>query len=126
MPLALEHIQAGFPSPANDNIEKSIDLNEELIRNPLSTFFLRVSGWSMAQAGIQDNDLIIVDKSIDPRPGNIVIAILDGNFTLKRFISDKGNYYLKSENSNYPLIDLQNHENIQIWGVAIYSIHCLY
>jgi len=123
IPLATETISAGFPSPAQDYIELGIDLNEHLIRNPISTFFLRVSGNSMNNAGIYNNDLLIIDRSINPNPGHIVVALLDGEFTLKRLIKKKDNYYLKADKENYPAINLYEYVDIQIWGVAIYSIH---
>ena len=122
-PLAKGTISAGFPSPAEDYIELGIDLNEYLIKNPISTFFLRVSGNSMNNAGIYNNDLLIIDRSINPHPGHIVVAILDGEFTLKRLIKEKDNYYLKADKENYPAISLYEYVDIQIWGVAIYSIH---
>ena len=125
LPLASESISAGFPSPAEEYMDTGIDLNEELIHNPISTFLLRVCGNSMNESGIKDKDLIVVDRSIEAKAGHIVIAIVDGNFTLKKLIKEKGIYFLKPSNSNYPNIDLRNHENIQIWGVAIYSIHSL-
>ena len=83
IPLLSDLVSAGFPSPADDYTEENIDLNEHLISNPFSTFFLRVRGDSMINAGIKDRDLIIVDKSLIAKPGNIVIAILDGDFTVK-------------------------------------------
>ncbi len=125
IPLAEGVISAGFPSPAEDYIDLGIDLNKYLIKNPISTFFLRVSGNSMNNAGIYNNDLLIIDRSINPHPGHIVVAILDGEFTLKRLTKEKDNYYLKAEKENYPAISLYEYENIQIWGVAIYSIHDL-
>ena len=118
-------ISAGFPSPANDYLDIGIDLNEQLIKNPASTFFLRVSGNSMSGAGIQDGDLLIVDRSIDPHPGLIVVAILDGAFTLKRLILDQGNLYLAAEHPKYPRLDLRNYGDVYIWGVAVYAIHYL-
>ena len=121
--LAIETISAGFPSPAEDYIELGIDLNKYLIKNPISTFFLRVSGNSMNNAGIYNNDLLIIDRSINPNPGHIVVALLDGEFTLKRLIKEKNNYYLKADKENYPAINLYKYIDIQIWGVAIYSIH---
>ena len=124
-PLANETISAGFPSPAEDYIEPGIDLNKDLIKNPISTFFLRVSGNSMNNAGIYNNDLLIIDRSINPNPGHIVVAILDGEFTLKRLIKENNNYYLKADKENYPAINLFEYIDIQIWGVAIYSIHKL-
>ncbi len=125
IPLVEETISAGFPSPADDYIEPGIDLNKHLIKNPISTFFLRVSGNSMNNAGIYNNDLLIIDRSINPNHGHIVVAILDGEFTLKRLIREKDNYYLKADKENYPAINLYEYTDIQIWGVAIYSIHKL-
>ena len=124
-PIAVETISAGFPSPAEDYIELGIDLNKYLIKNPISTFFLRVSGNSMNNAGIYNNDLLIIDRSINPNPGHIVVALLDGEFTLKRLIKEKDNYYLKADKENYPAISLYEYVDIHIWGVAIYSIHGL-
>ena len=125
IPIAKEAISAGFPSPAEDYIELGIDLNKHLIKNPISTFFLRVNGNSMINAGIHNNDLLIVDRSINANPGHVVIAVLDGEFTLKRLIKNNNSYYLKAESADYPMIDLHRYENVQIWGVAIYSIHRL-
>ena len=122
-PLAIETISAGFPSPAEDYIELGIDLNKYLIKNPISTFFLRVSGNSMNNAGIYNNDLLIIDRSINATPGRIVVALIDGEFTLKRLIKKENNYYLKADKENYPAINLYEYIDIQIWGVAIYSIH---
>ena len=123
IPLVTETISAGFPSPAEDYIELGIDLNKYLIKNHISTFCLRVSGNSMNNAGIYNNDLLIIDRSINPNPGHIVVALLDGEFTLKRLIREKNNYYLKADKENYPAINLYEYVDIQIWGVAIYSIH---
>ena len=123
IPLVKETISAGFPSPAEDYIELGIDLNKYLIKNPISTFFLRVSGNSMNNAGIYNNDLLIIDRSINPNPGHIVVALIDGEFTLKRLIKEGNNYYLKAAKENYPAINLYEYIDIQIWGVAIYSIH---
>ena len=122
-PIATETISAGFPSPAEDYIELGIDLNKYLIKRPISTFFLRVSGNSMNNAGIYNNDLLIIDRSINPNPGHIVVALLDGEFTLKRLIKKENNYYLKADKENYPTINLYEYIDIEIWGVATYSIH---
>ena len=123
IPLLNDSVSAGFPSPADDYTEENIDLNEHLISNPFSTFFLRVKGDSMINAGIKDKDLIIVDKSLIAKPGNIVIAMIDGEFTIKRLSIKNDELYLKAENHNYPDISFRNHIDIQIWGVVIYSIH---
>ena len=123
IPLTTGTVSAGFPSPAEDYTEPGIDINKYLIKNPISTFFLRVSGNSMNNAGIYNNDLLIIDRSINPNPGHIVVALLDGEFTLKRLIKEEDNYYLKADKENYPAINLFEYIDIQIWGVAIYSIH---
>ena len=125
LPLLGDSVSAGFPSPADDYTEQNIDLNEHLIKNPFSTFFLRVKGDSMINSGIQNHDLIIVDKSLTAMPGNIVIAMIDGEFTVKRLEKKNDELYLKSENDNYPDFNFKNHNEIQIWGVVIYSIHNL-
>ena len=126
IPLLNDSVSAGFPSPADDYTEENIDLNEHLISNPFSTFFLRVKGDSMINAGIKDKDLIIVDKSLIAKPGNIIIAMIDGEFTIKRLSTKNDELYLKSENHNYPDFRFKNHIDVQIWGVVIYSIHsCL-
>ena len=123
IPLLNDSVSAGFPSPADDYTEENIDLNEHLISNPFSTFFLRVKGESMINAGIKDKDLIIVDKSLIAKPGNIVIAMIDGEFTIKRLSIKNDELYLKAENHNYPDFSFKNHIDVQIWGVVIYSIH---
>ena len=123
IPLLSDSVSAGFPSPADDYTEENIDLNEYLISNPFSTFFLRVKGDSMINAGIKDKDLIIVDKSLIAKPGNIIIAMIDGEFTIKRLSIKNDELYLKAENNNYPNFRFKNHIDIQIWGVVIYSIH---
>ena len=123
IPLLNDSVSAGFPSPADDYTEENIDLNEHLISNPFSTFFLRVKGDSMINAGIKDKDLIIVDKSLTAKPGNIIIAMIDGEFTIKRLSRKNDELYLKAENHNYPDFRFKNHIDVQIWGVVIYSIH---
>ena len=123
IPLLSDAISAGFPSPADDYTEENIDLNDHLISNPFSTFFLRVKGDSMINAGIQDKDLIIVDKSLTAKPGDIIIAMIDGEFTIKRLSIRNNELYLKAENHTYPDFKFKNHIDIQIWGVVVYSIH---
>ena len=123
IPLLNDSVSAGFPSPADDHMEENIDLNEHLISNPFSTFFLRVKGESMINAGIKDKDLIIVDKSLIAKPGNIIIAMIDGEFTIKRLSIKNDELYLKAENHSYPDFSFKNHIDVQIWGVVIYSIH---
>ena len=125
LPLAGERVTAGFPSPADDYVDVGIDLNDQLIRHPSSTFFLRVSGDSMTGAGIHDGDLLVVDRSLDPRPGRIVVAVLDGAFTLKRLMRGQRGLQLEAANPAYPTLELQQCTDVQIWGVAIHVIHPL-
>ena len=125
LPLAGEQVAAGFPSPADDYVEVGIDLNDQLIRHPTSTFFLRVSGESMLGAGIHDGDLLVVDRSLDPRPGRVVVAVLDGEFTLKRLAKHHGRLRLEAANPAYPPLELHRCGDVQIWGVAIHVIHPL-
>ena len=125
LPLAGERVAAGFPSPADDYVEVGIDLNEQLIRHPTSTFFLRVSGESMLGAGIHHGDLLVVDRSLDPRPGRVVVAVLDGEFTLKRLVQHQGRLRLEAANPAYPPLELHHCGDVQIWGVAIHVIHPL-
>ena len=125
LPLASSTVAAGFPSPADDYIDVGIDLNEALIRHPSSTFFLRVSGDSMIDAGIHDGDLLVVDRSLEARPVQVVVAVLDGAFTLKRLARHRGRLRLEAANSAYPPLELHRCGDVQIWGVAIHVIHSL-
>ncbi len=117
---------AGFPSPAENYIEERLDLNKYLIKNSESTFFIRVSGDSMINAGIRNNDILVVDKGVFPNNNSIVIASLDGELLIKKFLKNKsGSCYLKSENINYPPIKLSSDMDLRIWGVVTYAIHSL-
>ena len=118
-------VAAGFPSPADDYLEAGVDLNRQLIARPLSTFVLQVSGDSMTGAGIHDGDLLVVDRSLDPRPGRVVVAVLDGAFTLKRLTRHRGRLRLEAANPAYPALELHRCGDVQIWGVAIHVIHPL-
>ena len=117
---------AGFPSPAENYVEEKLNLNSYLIKNKESSFFVRVSGDSMINVGIFDNDILIVDRSLDPKRQSIVIVSIDGELVIKKLIKDQSkNYYLKSENSNYPNINLNSNRDTVIWGVVTYVIHSL-
>lgn len=122
-PVAGTRVEAGFPSPADDYLEGALDLNRHLIRNPVATFFLRVSGESMTGAGIFPDDLLIVDRSVEPRSGHIVIAILDGEMTVKRLWIEKGRVELRAENDAFPPIRLSGVMDLDIWGVVRHVIH---
>ena len=117
---------AGFPSPAENYVEEKLNLNSYLIKNKESSFFVRVSGDSMINVGIFDNDILIVDRSLDPKRQSIVIVSIDGELVIKKLMKDQSkNYYLKSENSNYPNIKLNSNTDTIIWGVVTYVIHSL-
>lgn len=118
-PLFLESVQAGFPSPADDHIEKMLDLNEYLIKHPNSTFFVRVTGDSMIDSGINTGDILIVDKSLEPKSGKIIIAALDGELTVKRFENIKNKTYLMPENKNYEPIEVTEENEFFVWGVVV-------
>ena len=125
LPLAGETVAAGFPSPADDYVESRIDLNDVLIRHPSSTFFLRVSGDSMRDAGILDGDLLVVDRAIEPRAGLVVVAVLEGAFTLKYLRRHRGRWRLEAAHPDYPPLALGDGDDSRIWGVAIHAIHSL-
>ena len=117
---------AGFPSPAENYVEEKLNLNSYLIKNKESSFFVRVSGDSMINVGIFDNDILIVDRSLDPKRQSIVIVSIDGELVIKKLMKDQSkNYYLKSENSNYTNIKLNSNRDTVIWGVVTYVIHSL-
>jgi DNA polymerase V len=118
LPVMSHSVRAGFPSPADDYIEKRIDLNEELIQHREATFFLRVKGQSMVDAGIDDGDELIVDRAIKPEHGRIVIAAVDGELTVKRFYQRDGIVKLIAENLKYPDIQFKEGQEMLIWGVV--------
>ena len=124
-PLYSSKVSAGFPSPADDNLEKTLDLNSYLIKRPAATFFVRVNGDSMINAGINDNDILVVDRSIKPSHGKIIIAVLDGQMTVKRLYKSSGKIMLVPENDLYKPIEIQDHMNMEIWGVVTSSVHFL-
>jgi DNA polymerase V len=119
----LSPVPAGFPSPASDYIDKSIDLNEILIKNKVATFLVRALGDSMVEAGIFSGDILIVDKSITPANKNIVVAILNGEFTVKRFIKNGNKILLQPENKKYRNIEISEEDDFKIWGVVTFVIH---
>lgn len=124
LPLFLEPVSAGFPSPADDYIEKKLDLNEFIIKHPAATFFVRVNGDSMCNAGIQSGDLLVVDRAVKPASGKIVVAILNGEFTVKRLeINPRGFVRLLPENPAYPAVEIHADVEFQVWGVVTHVIH---
>ena len=121
-PLFSHKVAAGFPSPADDYIEGRLSLDEHLISNKDATFFVRAKGNSMVGAGIFDGDLLVVDKSLTPTSGDIVIAIVDGDLTVKRLIKRGGKITLKPENPRFKEIEFKEGQELLIWGVVTSSV----
>lgn len=111
-------ISAGFPSPADDFKEQRLSLDKELIKNKEATFFARVSGQSMIGAGLDDNDLLVIDRSLEPSHNKIAVCFLDGEFTVKRLKVDGGGIWLQPENANYSPIMITEENNFIIWGIV--------
>jgi len=123
IPFYSVSVAAGYPSPADDHINKRLDLNELLINKPASTFFVRAEGESMLGAGINPDDILVVDRSVDPRVGKIVVCALDGELTVKRLRSKEGRLVLAPENPDYSDIPLKDEVEMVIWGVVTSVIH---
>jgi DNA polymerase V len=117
-----EGVSAGFPSPAADFAENTIDLNKELSKNSLATFYIRVKGNSMIDAGINDKDILVVDRSIEPTDNKIAVCFIDGEFTVKRIKVEEDCLFLLPENANYSPIKVTNDNQIIIWGIVTYVI----
>jgi len=122
LPMIEGGISAGFPSPAQDYIDLKIDLNKELITNPSSTFYGRVKGSSMKDAGILDGDILVIDKSLEPQNGDTAVCFIDGEFTLKYIKIELDAVYLVPANSKFQPIKVTEENNFCIWGVVTYSI----
>jgi DNA polymerase V len=122
VPLFSHKVPAGFPSPADDYIEGRLSLDEHLIPHKDSTFFVRAKGTSMVGAGIFDGDLLVVDKSLTPSSGDIVIAVIDGELTVKRFVQRDGKVILKPENPRFKEIELKEGQELQVWGVVTSTV----
>lgn len=122
IPMALSGVSAGFPSPADDYLEAGIDLNRELIKNPGSTFFGRVRGFSMQKAGIGDGDVLVIDKSLEPRDGAVAVCFVDGEFTVKRIRKDKDAVWLMPENEAYKPLRVTGENEFAVWGIVTYVI----
>ncbi len=122
-PLVVSSVSAGFPSPADDYIEGRLDLNQHLIRHPAATFFVRVDGDSMIDAGIHPGDILIVDRALEPKDRNVVIANINGELTVKRIRIKYKKILLMPENENYPPLPIPADMDFQVWGVVTYVIH---
>lgn len=120
--FADEGIKAGFPSPAQDYLEQAIDLNKELIRHPASTFYGRVVGNSMRDEGIEDGDILVIDKSLELIDDDLAVCFIDGEFTVKRVRLEADAAWLVPSNSDYPLIKVTKDNDFMVWGIATYTI----
>ena len=123
LPLFNCTLSAGFPSPADDYFEKKLDLNELLITHPAATFFVKVEGDSMIGAGIHSGDMLVVDRSLTAEDGKIIVALIEGEFTVKRFVKRGGKHFLVPENSRYKPIEITEEKEFQVWGVVTYVVH---
>ena len=125
LPLFLERVACGFPSPAQDYVEDRLDLNRLAVRHPSATYFIKVSGDSMIGAGIGDGDLLVVDRSVEAGHRKVVIAALEGELTVKRLLRRDGRVLLAPENPRFAPIDITESEFVHIWGVVTYVVHKL-
>ena len=120
--MAQEGVSAGFPSPADDFKELRISIDQEVVRNEEATFYARVSGESMQGAGLDDGDLLVIDRSLEPQDDKIAVCFIDGSFTVKRLKVDVDCVYLMSENKNYKPIKVSEGDELLIWGIVTYVV----
>ncbi|OLN31334.1 Error-prone repair protein UmuD [Desulfovibrio sp. DV] len=123
LPLYLAPVSAGFPSPAEDYLDQALDLNELCIAHPAATFYVRASGDSMRDAGIHSGDVLVVDRAMEPLPGRIVIAAVNGELTVKRLRLQDGRLFLMPENPAYTPLEVHPESSFEIWGVVTFVIH---
>ena len=124
-PLFLCPVPAGFPSPADDFVERQLDLNEYLIRNAPATFLVRVTGESMVGAGIEDGDILVVDRSLTPEDGRIVVAVLDGELTVKRLRLRGGRTCLVAESGQHLAVEFDEETEFTVWGIVTFAVRQL-
>jgi DNA polymerase V len=123
LPLAGTSIAAGFPSPAEEYLDLALDLNKELVKHPAATFYARVKGDSMVDAGIQDGDLLVIDKALEPKEGSIAVCFIDGEFTVKRLAVREEGVYLMPANAEFKPIKITEENEFLVWGLVAYVIH---
>ena len=123
IPFYQSNVSAGFPSPAEDFMDLDLNLQDYLVQHPSATFCVRVTGDSMQNAGIFSGDVMVVDRALEAKNNNIVLAVLDGEFTVKRIQKRAGKLYLKPENKNFSPIEIIEEMNFQVWGVVTHIIH---
>jgi DNA polymerase V len=124
-PMFASTVAAGFPSPADDHLEGALDLGAHLVRRPASTFFVRAAGDSMTGAGIHDGDLLVVDRSVQAQHGDVVIAVVEGELTVKRLEQADGRWWLAPANPGFPRMPVGD-DGLTVWGVVVHSVttHC--
>jgi len=122
LPLATSNVSAGFPSPSEDHFTSKLDINKILIKNPAATFYARVSGVSMIDDGIDDGDILVIDKSVEPQDKCLAVCFIDGEFTLKRFFLKKDGALLMPANKDYKPIRITEDNHFIIWGIVRYII----
>ena len=123
LPISTSTVSAGFPSPAEDFVEEYLDVSKRIVKNPASTFLVKAKGDSMIEKGIHDGDILVVDKSLDAQNNCIIVAYIDGEFTVKRFVKEKYNIILYPANNNYEPIIITEDNDFLIWGVVTYVLH---
>lgn len=123
LPFFGTQLPAGFPSAADDYLEKQLDLHALLVEHPAATFFIKIEGDSMINAGMHSGDILVVDRSIPPQSGKIIVALIDGEFTVKRLKIEGKKVYLLAENPLYQPIEILEGTDFQVWGVVTYAIH---
>jgi len=123
IPFSQSFVKAGFPSPAQDYFEDRIDIFKKIVKNPTSTFLVKAKGDSMEGKGIQDEDVLVVDKSREPKNNDIIIAYIDGEFTVKRFVKEDDRIILYPANNSYKPITITGENEFQVWGVVTYVLH---
>jgi len=122
LPLYTSRVPAGFPSPADDHLKDGLDLNAHLVQHPAATFFVRVQGDSMTGAGIHDGDLLVIDRSLEPKSGAVVVAVVNGELTVKRLKAEGGRVWLVPENPAYPPLEMREGMDLVIWGVVAHAV----
>jgi DNA polymerase V len=122
LPVVSEGISAGFPSPALDFVDLTIDLNKHLIKHPSATFYGRVKGESLKNAGISDGDLLVIDRSLEPQHGKIAVCYIDGEFTAKRIHIEKNELWLMPENESYKAIKIEQENDFLVWGIVTFML----
>ena len=125
LPIMETRVPAGFPSPAADHLDKTLNLGELLVKHPQATFLMRVEGDSMTGAGIHNGDIIVVDKAVEPQSGKIVVAVVDGDFFVKRLVVRGDRCFLVSENPKYPEREIGEWASLDVWGVVTNVIHAV-